>query len=71
MLIRRAPARHSTADRLAQARPGADPQLALVAGHRQGDRGAEGLEFKLALIHAEQDKAYLRQKLREGRIKPL
>jgi hypothetical protein len=32
---------------------------------------AEGLGFKLALIHAEQKKDYLRKRLREGRIKPL
>lgn len=31
----------------------------------------EGLRFKLALIHAEQDKEYLKRRLREGRIKPL
>ena len=32
---------------------------------------AEGLNFKLALIHAEQKKDYLKKRLREGRIKPL
>ena len=31
----------------------------------------ESLTFRLAVIHAEQDKAYLKQRLREGRIKPL
>ena len=31
----------------------------------------EGLSFKLALIHAEQEKDYLKKRLREGRIKPL
>lgn len=31
----------------------------------------EGLRFRLAVIHAEQDKQYLRQRLREGRITPL
>ena len=31
----------------------------------------ESLSFKLAVIHAEQDKAYLKQRLREGRVKPL
>jgi hypothetical protein len=31
----------------------------------------EGLRFPMALIHAEQDKDYLKQRLREGRIKPL
>jgi hypothetical protein len=29
------------------------------------------LSFRLALIHAEQDKAYLKRRLREGRVKPL
>jgi hypothetical protein len=32
---------------------------------------AEGLSFKLALIHAEQNKDYLKKRMREGRIKPL
>ena len=31
----------------------------------------ESLSFKLAVIHAEQDKTYLKQRLREGRVKPL
>ncbi len=31
----------------------------------------EGLEFRLALIHAEQDKSYLKEKLRQGRVAPL
>lgn len=31
----------------------------------------EGLSFKLALIHSEQKKDYLKKRLREGRIKPL
>lgn len=31
----------------------------------------ENLKFKLALIHAEQKPAYLKQRLKEGRIKPL
>jgi hypothetical protein len=31
----------------------------------------ESLSFRLALIHAEQDKAYLKRRWREGRIKPL
>ena len=32
---------------------------------------AEGLTFKLALIHSEQAKDYLKKRMREGRIKPL
>ena len=31
----------------------------------------EGLRFRLALIRAEQDKAYLKKRYREGRIRPL
>ena len=31
----------------------------------------EGLHFRLAVIHAEQDKEYLKRKLAEGRIRPL
>ena len=31
----------------------------------------ESLSFRLAVVHAEQDKAYLKRRLREGRIKPL
>jgi hypothetical protein len=31
----------------------------------------ESLTFRLALIHAEQDKAYLKRRLRENRIRPL
>ncbi|MBI4183849.1 MAG: acyclic terpene utilization AtuA family protein [Proteobacteria bacterium] len=30
----------------------------------------EGLHFKLAVIHADQDKAYLHKALRDGRVKP-
>jgi hypothetical protein len=31
----------------------------------------ESLSFKLAVVHAEQDKSYLSRRMREGRIKPL
>jgi hypothetical protein len=31
----------------------------------------EGLKFPLAVIHSEQDKEYLKKRMREGRIKPL
>jgi hypothetical protein len=50
---------------------GADVQLALVAQMTKELAAAEGLKFRLALIHAEQDKAYLTRRLREGRVKPL
>jgi hypothetical protein len=50
---------------------GADPNLAwarevLVEIAREQD-----LHFQLALIHSEQDKDYLKRKLREGKIRPL
>ena len=50
---------------------GADVHLALVRAVLLEIAGAESLRFRLALIHAEQDKDYLRWRLREGRIKPL
>ena len=50
---------------------GNDAQLELAHGLVKEIAVAEGLSFKLALIHAEQDKAYLKKRLREGRIKPL
>lgn len=50
---------------------GNDIQLEMVADILKDIAAKEGLKFKLALIHSEQKKAYLQQKLREGRIKPL
>jgi hypothetical protein len=50
---------------------GNDTQLNLVHELVRAVAREEGLEFRLALIHAEQDKAYLRKRLHEGRIKPL
>lgn len=50
---------------------GNDMQLALVHQLVREIAAAEALDFRLALIHAEQDKAYLRKRLREERIKPL
>jgi len=46
---------------------GNDDQLARLVGIAREDK----LKFKLAVIHSEQDKDYLKKKLREGRIKPL
>ena len=37
----------------------------------EADHTPERLSFKLAAIHSEQDKGYLKRKLAEGRIKPL
>jgi hypothetical protein len=50
---------------------GADVQLDRFCEQVKDIAAADGLKFRLALIHSEQEKPYLRQKLREGRIKPL
>ncbi|MCW5605587.1 MAG: acyclic terpene utilization AtuA family protein [Burkholderiales bacterium] len=50
---------------------GNDIQLELMHGLVREIAAAEGLSFRLALIHAEQDKGYLKRRLAEGRIKPL
>ena len=50
---------------------GSDPQLAkLVAIAREIAR-EEKLSFRLAAIHSEQDKAYLKRKFRDGKFTPL
>ena len=50
---------------------GNDMQLEFVHELVREIAAEAGLVFRLALIHAEQDKAYLRTRMREGRIKPL
>ncbi|HKA45687.1 MAG TPA: acyclic terpene utilization AtuA family protein [Burkholderiales bacterium] len=50
---------------------GNDEQLERLVGIARGIAREEGLSFKLAAIHSEQDKGYLKRKLKEGRIKPL
>src|SRR3546814_505290 len=50
---------------------GADVHLGIVDGIVREIAGEEGLSFKLALIHAEQDRGYLKGKLAQGRISPL
>jgi hypothetical protein len=50
---------------------GGEPHLALVRDIVLEIAREDGLRFRLALIHAEQDKAYLKNRLRQGRIKPL
>jgi hypothetical protein len=47
------------------------PHVAVVKDILSGIAAEEGLSFPLALIQAEQDKAYLKRRLSEGRIKPL
>jgi hypothetical protein len=50
---------------------GGEPHLALVRDIVLEIAREEGLRFRLALIHAEQDKKYLKKRLAEGRIRPL
>lgn len=50
---------------------GGDPHLAWGYDILKEIAAAENLTFRLALIHAEQDKAYLKKRLAEGRIKAL
>lgn len=50
---------------------GGDAQLKLVREIVEEIAASEKLSFTLALIHAEQGKPYLKQRLREGRITPL
>ena len=71
MLQRRAPAGRAAADRLVRhgGRRRAARRWCVDSSRKsppQKDR-----RFKLAVIHSEQDKAYLKRRLREGRIKPL
>jgi len=50
---------------------GSDPQLERLVGIAREIAREEKLSFKLAAIHSEQDKGYLKKKLREGKITPL
>ncbi|HUF81846.1 MAG TPA: acyclic terpene utilization AtuA family protein [Burkholderiales bacterium] len=50
---------------------GTDAQLERLAGIARHIAREEQLSFKLAAIRSEQDKGYLKRKLREGRISPL
>ncbi|MCG8548040.1 MAG: DUF1446 domain-containing protein [Alphaproteobacteria bacterium] len=50
---------------------GGEPHLQMVADIVREIGREEGLHFKLALIHAEQDKQALKNRLAEGRIRPL
>jgi ribosome modulation factor len=50
---------------------GSDPQLERLVGIACEIAREEKLGFRLAAIHSEQDKAYLKRKLREGKISPL
>jgi hypothetical protein len=50
---------------------GNDDQLDRLVGIARSIAREEGLNFRLAAVHSEQDKGYLKRKLREGRVKPL
>ncbi len=50
---------------------GGEPHLAVFHDLVKEIASEERLQFRLALIHAEQNKDYLKRRLREGRIKPL
>jgi hypothetical protein len=50
---------------------GGAPHVALFRQMIEEIAREESLAFPMALIHAEQDKEYLKRRLREGRIKPL
>jgi hypothetical protein len=50
---------------------GADPNLAWFVEIVKEIAREEGLHFKMAVIHSEQSKKYLKKKLAEGKIRPL
>ena len=50
---------------------GSDPQVALVREVAEEIAAEKGLSFKMAVIHAEQSKDYLKKKRAEGKIEPL
>ncbi|MEM9684663.1 MAG: acyclic terpene utilization AtuA family protein, partial [Pseudomonadota bacterium] len=50
---------------------GSDPQVAFVREIAEEIAHEKGLSFRMALIHAEQPKDYLKSKQAEGRIRPL
>jgi len=50
---------------------GGEPHIELVKEVITEIASEEKLNFRTAFIHSEQDKNYLKEKLREGRIKPL
>ncbi len=50
---------------------GGAPHLELVAGMAREIAREDGLHFKMALIHAEQDKDSVKRRVAAGRVKPL
>jgi hypothetical protein len=49
---------------------GAEPHLQTVAGIVREIAREEGLRFRMAVIHAEQEKAWVKRRLADGRIRP-
>ena len=50
---------------------GGDPHLSFTRSIVEEIANEEGLSFRLAVIHAELDRSYLKEKLRAGRVRPL
>ena len=50
---------------------GGAPHLELVAAMVRDIAAEEGLHFRMALIHAEQDKSLIKRRIAEGRSRPL
>jgi Acyclic terpene utilisation family protein AtuA len=50
---------------------GADPHLDWMRSIIQEIAREDGLSFRLALVHAQQDKTYLRERIREGKVTPM
>src|SRR5690242_15277261 len=50
---------------------GGEPHLQVVAGIVREIAKEDGLKFRLALIHSEQDKGWVKQKLKDGQVKAL
>ncbi len=49
---------------------GGEPHLQTVADLVREIAREDGMHFKLAVIHAEQDKEWVKQQMREGKVKP-
>ena len=50
---------------------GADPNLAWTVEVVEEIAREEDLHFRMSVIHSEQDKGYLKRKLRDGKVRPL
>ena len=50
---------------------GGEPHLELTANLVREIAREEGMHFTMALIHAEQEKSFIKKRIAEGRVKPL